>query len=172
MPQTAGEHRGRNGGPAAPVDVEITVIPGPRGPTVRQRIGAGRGGRVIGCVVAATLAAGALAAGISLTGGSGGPGAGKHLPTTVLPSTVLYPTYLRYTGPMDLRRAPIVTFSTYPVRCLSLLIALHDPSVMNAAFDRNVPCGHPRGPNTMIAIRAPRSGGAGKAPPGARSPRR
>ena len=169
MPQTAGDKGGRAGQPEAPVRVEITVIPGPRGPTVRERVGTGRRRRAIGGAVAAALAAGALVAGVSQTG-RGEAGATRRLPTTVLPNTVLYPTYLRYTGQMDLRRAPIVALS-YGIRCLSLLIALHDPSVMNAAFDRNVPCGHPRGPNTLIAIRAPRSGAARRAPRGGRSPR-
>jgi hypothetical protein len=170
MPQTPGDRRGPAGQPAEGARVEITVIPGPRSPTMIERIGAGRSRRLTGLLIAATFAAGALAAGVSLAG-RGAASAPRRLPRTVLPTTVLYPTYLRYTGPMDLRRAPVVAFSTYPVRCLSLLIALHDPSVMNAAFDRNLPCGHPRGPNTMIAIRGPQSGAARSAPPGARSRR-
>jgi hypothetical protein len=132
--------------------VDITVVPGPPGPALRERIALVRHGRAIRWVVAATVAAGALVAGISLTGGSGATRLlpTTVLPTTVLPNTVLYPTYLRATGPIA---AP--PSSAYSVRCLSLLIALHDPRLAKAAFDRNVPCGHPRGPYTLLAIRAP-----------------
>jgi hypothetical protein len=143
--------------------VEIAVVPGARGPTVWERIAPVRHRRALGCLVAATMAAGALVAGVSLTGRGG---ARRPLPTTVLPNTVLYPTYLRATGPA---KAPPA--SAYPLRCLSLLIALHDPSLMSAAFDQNLPCGHPRGPNTLIAIGAPRSGGTHRAPQSARPPR-
>ena len=127
--------------------VDITVIPGPRGPTLAQRAGSVRKRSGVGWVVAATLAAGALVAGVSLTRHGG---ATSRLPTTVLPNTVLYPTYLRTTGRFDVRPA-----SAYPLRCLSLPIALHDPRFINEAFDRNVPCGHPHGPYTLIAVRAP-----------------
>jgi hypothetical protein len=127
--------------------VEIRIVPGPHGPTLWERIARVPKGRAIACLAAATVAAGGLAAGVSL---SGRGRATRLLPTTVLPSTVLYPTYLRATGP-----AVSPPASAYPLRCLSLLIALHDPSLMNAAFDQAVPCGHPRGPYTLIAVRRP-----------------
>ena len=143
--------------------VDVTVVPGPRGPAPRERLALILHRRAIVGLAAATVAAGALVAGISMTGGGG---ATILLPTTVLPNTVLYPTYLRATGPA---KAPPA--SAYPLRCLSLLIALHDPSLMNAAFDQNLPCGHPRGPYTLIAIGARQSGRTRRAPPSARSPR-
>lgn len=149
--------------------VDITVVPGPRGPTLWERIARGRNRRAIACLAAATVAAGALVAGVSVTGRGG---ARRLLPTTVLPNTVLRPTYLRPTGPAA---APAASAhppaSAYPLRCLSLLIAMHDPSLMNAAFDRNLPCGHPRGPYTLIAVGAPQSGGRRRARPSARSRR-
>lgn len=89
------------------------------------------------CLAVALVAAGALLAGVSLTGRGG---ATTLLPTTVLPNTVLHPTYLRATGP-----AAAPSTSAFPLRCLSLLIALHDPSLRNAAFDWNLPCGHALG---------------------------
>jgi hypothetical protein len=143
--------------------VDVTVIPGPRGATLRDRVGPVPNGWAIWCLAAALLAAGAVLAGVSLIGGGE---ANRLLPTTVLPNTVLYPTYLRATGPAADAQA-----AAYPLRCLSLLIALHDPRLMNAAFDRNLPCGHPRGPYTLIAVLSPRSGGTRGAPPSARSPR-
>jgi hypothetical protein len=115
-------------------------------------------------LAAAIAAAGALVLSGSLTGGGE---ASRLLPTTVLPNTVLYPAYLRATG-----SAAALPASAYPLRCLSLLIALHDPSLMNAAFDRNVPCGHPRGPYTLIAIYPPHPDGTRRPPASARSPRR
>ncbi|HYB27217.1 MAG TPA: hypothetical protein VEF89_11430 [Solirubrobacteraceae bacterium] len=142
---------------------DITVVPGPRGHTLRERIVPARNRMATGWLAAATVAAGALVADVSLTGRGG---ATRLLPTTVPPNTVLYPTYLRATGP-----AAAAPESAFPLRCLSLLIVLHDPSLMNAAFDRNVPCGHPRGPYTLIAIRVPRSCGTLRAPSNARSPR-
>ena len=143
--------------------VDIAVVPGPRGPALWERLAPVRNRRAIGRLAAATLAAGALLAGVSVTGRGG---ARRLLPTTVLPNTVLDPTYLRATGP-----AAAPPASAHPPRCVSLLIALHDPRLMNAAFDRNVPCGHPRGPYTLIAIGARQSGGIRRAPPSARSPR-
>jgi hypothetical protein len=148
--------------------VDVTVVPGPRGPTLRERIAPARHRRAIACLAAAAVAAGALVAGVSVPGHGGGT---RLLPTTVLPNTVLRLTYLRPTGraaapPAD--TAPPA--SAYPLRCLSLLIAMHDPSLMSAAFDRNLPCGQPRGPNTLIAVGAQRSGGIRRAPR-ARSPR-
>lgn len=123
--------------------VDITVIPGPRGATPRERITPVRNRRAIACLAAATVAAGALVAAVSLSGHGGATKLlpSKLLPTTVLPNTVLYPTYLRATGP-----AAAPPASASPLRCLRLLIALHDPSLMNAAFDWNLPCGNPRGP--------------------------
>jgi hypothetical protein len=143
--------------------VHITVVAGPRGPALWERLAAVRNRKAIACLAAATVAAGALVAGVSVTGRGG---ARRLLPTTVLPNTVLYPTYLRATAPA---KAPPA--SAYPLRCLSLLIALHDPSLMSAAFDQNLPCGHPRGPNTLIAIGALRTGGTRRAPQSARPPR-
>ena len=153
--------------------VDVTVVPGPRGPAPRERLALILHRRAIVGLAAATVAAGALVAGVSMTGGGG---ATRLLPTTVLPNTVLYPTYLRATGPTAVRHRGArpntrVPASAYPLRCLSLLIALHDPSLMNAAFDQNLPCGHPRGPYTLIAIGARRSGRTRRAPPSARSPR-
>jgi hypothetical protein len=149
--------------------VDITVVPGPRGPTLWERIALVRNRRAIACLAAATVVAGALAAGVSVTGHGG---ARRLLPTTVLPNTVLRLTYLRPTGPAA---APTVSAhppaSAYPLRCLSLLIAMHDPSLMSAAFDRNLPCGRPRGPYTLIAVGARQSGGRRRAPPSTRSPR-
>ncbi len=84
------------------------------------------------CLAVALVAAGVLLAGVSLTGRGG---ATTLLPTTVLPDTVLHPTYLRATGPAAAPAAP-----AFPLRCLSLLIALHDPSLRNAGFDQTLPC--------------------------------
>ena len=142
--------------------VDITVVRGPRGLTVGERFLLLRNRRVIGCLAAATVAAGALVAGLSLTGHGGGKGL---LPTTVLPNTVLRLTYLRPTGPAA--APPAAAYpqaAAHPLRCLSLLIAMHDPSLMSAAFDRNLPCGRPRGPYTLIAVSAPDSGGGRRAP--------
>ena len=139
--------------------VDITVVRGPRGPTLWERIASVRHRRAIACLAAATLAAGALVVGLSMTG-RGGPS--RLLPTTVLPNTVLRLTYLRPTGEAALRttgRAATPPAAAYPLRCLSLLIAMHDPSLMSAAFDHNLPCGRPRGPYTLIAVGAARSGG-------------
>ena len=135
------------------VRVDITVIPGPRGPTLWERIAPMRTRWAIGGVAAAAVATGALVASLSMSGRSvTGPSGTQRLPTTVLPNTVLYPTYLRATG-----RAA-VDAAADPLRCLRLLIALHDPSLRNGAFARNLPCGHPRGPYTLIAVPAPQSG--------------
>ena len=142
--------------------VDITVVPGPHGPSLSERIAPVRNWKAIGCLAAVTVAAGALVAGLSLTGRGG---ARRPLPSTVLPNAVLYPTYLRATGPAT------PPASAHPRRCLSLVIALHDPSLVNAAFDRNVPCGRPRGPYTLIAVGARQSGGIRRALPSARSPR-
>lgn len=166
------EHRRPVGDLGARVDV--TVVPGARGPALWERLAPVRTRRAIVGLAAATVAAGALVAGVSVTGRGG---ARRLLPTTVLPNTVLYPTYLRATGPAaarpaSARPASARPASAYPLRCLSVLIALHDPSLMNAVFDQNLPCGHPRGPYTLIAIRARQSGGIRRAPPSARSPRR
>jgi hypothetical protein len=154
--------------------VDITVIPGPRGGTLRDRTAPVRSQRAIVSLAAATLAAAALVAGISLTGrgGAARPLPTTALPTTVLPNTVLYPTYLTPRGPRTAPSAVAPSAAAYPLRCLSLLIALHDPSLMNGAYDRNLPCGHARGPYTLIAILAPRSVGARRAHRSARSPRR
>ena len=109
--------------------VDITVVRGPRGPTLWERIAPLRTRRAIACLAAATVAVGALVASVSVPGHGGGR---RLLPTTVLPNTVLRLTYLRPTG-----RAAAPPASAYPLRCLSLLIAMHDPSLMSAAFDRN-----------------------------------
>jgi hypothetical protein len=143
--------------------VDVTVVPGPRGATLRERFSPVQNRRTVACLAAALLAAGAVMTGFSLAGGGR---ATSLLPTTVLPNTVLYPTYLRPTGP-----AADSSADAYPLRCLSLLIALRDPSLMNAAFDRNLPCGHPRGPYTLIAVLTPRAGGTPGPHPTARSPR-
>ena len=82
------------------MQVQITVIPGPHGPTLRERAGVGQSRTVIACLLVAALGAGGLVVGISTADGGRAAAAGR-LPTTVLPGTVLYPTYLRYTGPMD-----------------------------------------------------------------------
>ncbi|MGO9892420.1 MAG: hypothetical protein ACLP0L_31615 [Solirubrobacteraceae bacterium] len=142
--------------------MDITVVPGPRGPAPSERLARVRHRRAIGCLAAATVAAGALVAGVSVTGGGG---AKRLLPTTVLPNTVLHPTYLRDAAPVAARPASARPAAAYPLRCLSLLIALHDPSLMNAAFDQNLPCGDPHGPYTLIAIGARQSGGLRRAPP-------
>jgi hypothetical protein len=147
--------------------VDITVVPGPRGPTLRERVGPVRNRAAIGCLAAAMLAAGAVLAGVSLSGRGGATRLlpTTALPTTVLPNTVLYPTYLRPTGPAAATPATAATptaaatsAAAFPLRCLKLLIALHDPSLRNGAFDQNLPCGRPRGPNTLIAIRDRRTG--------------
>jgi hypothetical protein len=142
--------------------VDITVVPGPRGPALSARLARVRNRRAVVCLAAATVAAGALVAGLSATGRGG---ATRLLPTTVPPNTVLYPTYLRDTAPVTARPAVARPAAAYPLRCLSLLIALHDPSLMNAAFDQNLPCGDPHGPYTLIAIGARHSGGLRRAPP-------
>lgn len=126
--------------------VDIIEVASRRGPTLRERLGPVRNRRAIGGVTAALVAAGALVAGVSLTGRGG---ATQRLPTTVLPNTVLHPTYLRATGP-----AAATPAYADALRCLKLLIALHDPSLMNAAFDKNLPCGRARGPYTLIALPA------------------
>ena len=135
--------------------VDVTVVPGPRGPTLRERVAPRGNRRAIGFLAAAALAAGALVAGISLTGRGGTTRLlpTTALPTTVLPNTVLYPTYLTPRGP-----AAAPPAAAYPLRCLSLLIALHDPSLMNGAFDRKLPCGRARGPYTLVAIGLRQSG--------------
>ena len=149
------DHRRPDGELGARVD--ITVVPGPRGPTLGSESpgAAPEGDRVPG------------------RGDLGGRCARRRriddwpwrrsrlLPTTVLPNTVLRLTYLRPTGEAAPHhgRAATPPASAYPLRCLSLLIAMHDPSLMSAAFDRNLPCGRPRGPNTLIAVGAARSGG-------------
>jgi hypothetical protein len=144
--------------------VDITVVRGPRVPTVWERIALVRHRRAIACLAAATVAAGALVVGLSMTGRGGRSGL---LPTTVLPNTVLRLTYLRPTGEDAVRatgRSVTPPASAYPLRCLSLLIAMHDPSLMSAAFDRNLPCGTPRGPYTLIAVGGSRSGAIRRAP--------
>jgi hypothetical protein len=151
--------------------VDITVVRGPQGPPPWERIAPARNRRAIACLAAAAVVATALVVGVSVSGRGGGT---RRLPTTVLPNTVLRLTYLRPTGPDAVRtvaRAPAPSASAYPLRCLSLLIAMHDPSLMNAAFDRNLPCGRPRGPYTLIAIGARQSGGIRRARTGARSHR-
>lgn len=148
---TPDDHRRPAGELGARVD--ITVIPGPRGPSPRERVARVPHRRAIGGLLAATVAATALVASAALTAPDQ---ATTLLPTTVVPAplppnTVLHPTYLRAIGPPTaVRAAP-----TYPLRCVSLQIALHDPRFLNAAFDRSVPCGRPRGPNTLIGIRTP-----------------
>jgi hypothetical protein len=147
---TPDDHRRSAGELGARVD--ITVIAGPRGPTPRERLGAVPHHSAIACLLAATIAAAALVASGQLTARQQ---TAAFPPTTFRPSPVppdmvLHPTYLRAIGPPA--AGPPV--STYPVRCVSLLIALHDPRVLNAVFDRSVPCGRPRGPNTLIGIRA------------------
>lgn len=118
--------------------VDITIVPGPRSHARGERV-APLGNRItIVCLAVAIVAAGALLAGVSLTGRGATT---TLLPTTVLPNTVLHPTYLRATGSVAAPSAP-----AFPLRCLSLLIALHDPSLRNAGFDGKLPCA--RSPGT------------------------
>jgi hypothetical protein len=126
--------------------VDIIEVAGRRAPTLWERLAPLRNRRATWGLAVALVAAAALVAGVSLTGRRG---ATERLPTTVLPNTVLYPTYLRATSPV----AATPGYAT-PLRCLKLLIALHDPSLMNAAFVRNLPCGRARGPYTLIALPA------------------
>jgi hypothetical protein len=117
------------GSPASrPARVQVTVIPGPRGPTVSERLAVLRPGlnaRTIACLVAVAVGAAAFLA-IDLTGGQSGPvkSPREQSSPAVGAATV----------------APAAAASTYPLVCVSLTIALHDARFTRANFDRTIRC--------------------------------
>jgi hypothetical protein len=103
--------------------VQITVIPGPR--VARRPSGMPIRPRVIAAVAVSLVAvlAAALLLGTSLIGG--------HARTGVSDGPVQVP--LRGTH-------GVAAAYAYPLRCLSVSIALHDPRFVRADFDRLLPC--------------------------------
>ena len=125
-------HWGLTGEP--PVDVEVTVLSPPRGPTARERIGSVKASRRVHFVLAVVLGAAAMAAvfaALSLTGGGG--------------SAVREASAARQPGP-----AGVAAAYGYPLRCLSVTIPLYDPRFARADFDRALQCGQFTGDPTAI----------------------
>jgi hypothetical protein len=111
--RAADDRPGLPGGPA--VQVEVTVIGGPPGPTPRQRLAgvwARRAARPIAFVAV-------LAATIAGFGAIASP-AGRQ-------------------GTAPARAIGPASAVVYPLRCVSEAIALHDPRFARAAFERTIP---------------------------------
>jgi hypothetical protein len=120
-----------------PAEVQITIIPGPRGRTLREQLAHARvlkwlagvrvplGRRVIGAGVIAAAVVGALVLALAL-GGRGR--AVSHASARSRGGSVA-----------------VAPAAQYPVRCLSVAIALHDPRFARAGFDQTVPCGRHHG---------------------------
>ena len=128
MPDAGVEsHWGLVGEP--PVEVEVTVLTAPRRPTVWERVGHIPALRIFRVVLAVVIGAAATASVVvALT--TGGPGQ----------RTILEASSARQ--PRDVGAAAA---DGYPLRCLSVAIALHDPRFARSDFDRRLPCGrHPR----------------------------
>jgi hypothetical protein len=134
MPGPATDADRRLGG-APPAHVEVTVIAGPRGPTLSQRIANVRPRvrglasaspvgfvRLVGLVglVGLAIVIGAVA-GIPSTGGRTGPARGERR---------------QVSSPSPVR----VVSAAIPLGCVSFGVALHDPRFGRASFDRRFPC--------------------------------
>jgi hypothetical protein len=110
-------------GGASTANVQITVIAGPRGPTLSQRI-AGVRWRFRALVIATLVGVAiviAAVAGITLTGGRTGPARGERR---------------QVSSPSPVR----VVAGAIPLGCVSIGVALHDPRFGRASFDRRFPC--------------------------------
>jgi hypothetical protein len=111
-----------------PAEVEVTVIPGPRGGSLEQRLPRIRVPAVVCGVVATVLALAALGAAFALRGGrrtsprardeSAAPVAGARLPGA----------------------AGVAAAYRYPLDCLSVTISAYDPAYATARLDRASPC--------------------------------
>jgi hypothetical protein len=122
-------HWGLTGEP--PVDVEVTVLSPPPGPTARKRIGLSKAPRRARFVFAGVVGAAAVLAALSLIGSDGGP--------------IREASAARQRGP-----AGVAAAYGYPLRCLSVTIPLHDPRFARADFDRALQCGQFTGDPTAI----------------------
>ena len=112
-----------------PSGVRVTVLAGPRGPTLRHRIAAGHPdlrARTITAVVAVVVAI-AIAASAATTFMGVGGRIGRDEPRSRL-------------RPAGVVRVVAASIAAYPIGCLSVAIALHDPRFTRASFDRTLPC--------------------------------
>jgi hypothetical protein len=111
-----------------PAEVDITVIPGPRGGSLERRLPTVRVPAVACAIVAAILALAGLGAAFALRGSGRAsspardhrraPAAGARLP-----------------GP-----AGVAAAYSYPLACLSVTISPRDPAYATARLDRASPC--------------------------------
>ena len=103
-------------------EVTVTVIPAPRGPTLRERVAAKAAvtsaHAIIGLVVVVVLA-GTIVAALLLGDRGGGALARSH-----------------ERGP-----AGVAAADGHPLRCLSITFSQDDPSYARADFDATAPCG-------------------------------
>jgi hypothetical protein len=116
------EVRDRRGDPAA--EVQVTVVPGPRGRTIRKRFADARHLPKAGAIRGLAVAALAGFAAIALVG--------TH-------SRIADRARTEFRAPAQARVAPAYRDPVF--RCLSVAIALHDPRFTHAEFDRAIACG-------------------------------
>jgi hypothetical protein len=113
-----------------PGEVEVTVIPGPRGGSLEQRLPPVRVPAVACGVVAAVLALAGLGATFALRGG-GRPSRVAHAKATQTTSA---------TGARLAGAAGVAAAYRYPLACLNVPISMRDPAYATASLDRASPC--------------------------------
>jgi hypothetical protein len=132
----ADDHRGLLGG--APAKVRVTVLSGPRDPGIRTRVANTRAQVVRTVTAIAVLAAVAAAlvsaALVSVAWLGGRDGAARREDGQA-----------RAPGP-----AGVAAAYGYPLQCLAVTIAPHDPGYARADFNHGVPCGRYTGDPTAI----------------------
>lgn len=117
-----------------PWDVRITVMPGPRGPTLRQRIAHIRIVRRAGVIAPLMMTTGAVGTMVVLALGGGHSSASNSM------------TALTH----DPGALGVAAAYGYPPRCLSVTIPADHPSYARADFDRATLCGRYAGYPTAI----------------------
>ncbi len=110
-----------------PAEVEVTVIPGPRGGSLEQRLPRIRVPAVVCGVVATVLALAALGAAFALRGG------GRT--SRGLADEAAAPVAGALPG-----AAGVAAAYSYPLDCLSVTISSRDPAYATARLDRASPC--------------------------------
>ncbi len=124
-----------------PSTLQITVVPGPRGPGVRERIAAIRpraNPRVtLALAVAVAVAvAGAVAIVVAVAPGGHAPVGLRPAAYPPVPQTPNPVAPLGITGPED----PIAQANRYPLRCLVMTVSADDPTYIRAVLNRASTC--------------------------------